>query len=150
MPVDLVRTLSVLALIAGLLLAPIEARLDVDRGLGADVVGDQEAYLAVATLSPTLNATNNYEDDAVTVTNNNADGTSLEVTVTSDDARFEVTGGSFTLSAGASDTARISDTSTDHATGTYSVDITVTGQVWSSGSELGQQQLTRTITVEVT
>ncbi len=150
MTVDLVRTLSVLALIAGILLAPIEARLGVDRGLGADVVGDQEAFLAVAPLSPTLDATNSYEDDAVTVTNNNADGTSLEVTVTSNDARFEVTGGSFTLAPGASDTAQINDTSTDHATGTYSVDLTVTGQVWSSGSDLGQQQLTRTLTVDVT
>lgn len=142
-----------LALCLALSLVPVYAfsTADVARDSQAAVVDDGEAYLGVSTLTPVLNASNGYEDDALTVTHRYAEGTTLKVWVnnTATDPRYAFVNDTFSLSAGGSHTVQVEDTSTDHAADTSTVEARVDAMVREDLENHGKQSMTRNVTVTV-
>lgn len=142
-----------IAIALALALVPVYALStgQVDRASSADVVSDPDAYLASQTYLPTLNASNGYEDDALTVTHQYVTGTSLVVYVnnTALDPRFVFVNDTVTLTPDATHTVQIEDTSTLHTTGTFDVTAEIEATVREDGANVGAQRFEQTLTVTV-
>lgn len=123
---------------------------DVDRQPDAAVVAGSEAYVGEDHHQPTLNASNGYQDDAITLAHRHVDAVSLEgwVNNTEADPRFTFDG-PFTLDAGGSHTVHVQDTDETHPTGTYTVDVEVQIDVEQEGTTAGRQTMQRSLTVVV-
>lgn len=121
------------------------------RDTHADVVGDQDAFTSVETQQVTLNSSNNYVADALTVTHRYVSGTTLQVDVnnTASSPRFVFVNDTFTLSAGESHTVQVEDTDLLHPTGTYSVDAEIEATVREDGANVGFQRAEATVSVTV-
>lgn len=141
-----------IALGLALTLAPVYGlHADVDRNRDADVVDGAQAYVGKDVHEPTLNASNGYEDDALTITHRHVDAVTLEGSVnnTATDPRFTFPNTPFTLEPGASLAVSIQDTDEEHPSGTYTVDVQVQIDVEEGDEQTGRQTMQRTLTVVV-
>lgn len=121
------------------------------RDTRAQVVDDADAYVASSTHWATLNASNGYEDDAVTVTHRYVPDTTLRLHVnnTATDPRFAFVNSTFTLEASGSHTLQVEDTDAEHPTGTFTVTAEVEATVRQDTDNVGHQRFETTVSVTV-
>lgn len=141
-----------LALAVALSLLPVYA-LDarVDRSQRASVVDGGTAYLGEEPHDAVLNASNGYEDEAITITHQHVEAASLEIWVnnTASDPRFTFPDTPFRLDAGAGNGVTVRDTDSAHETGTYLVDARIETQVETDGDGTGRHSMERSLSVTV-
>ncbi len=142
-----------LALALALVLVPVHAMptAEVDRTQQAEVVDGSQAYLADQTHDPVLNASNGYEDEALTITHQYVEGSSVRVWVnnTASDPRFTFQGSPFTLTPGTSGTVSVTDTDDAHPAGSHLVEAEITGEVTDDGRNAGRQTIIQDVSVTV-
>lgn len=115
------------------------------------IVDDASSFIGIAVHEPTLNASNGYEADALTITHNLPAGTVLDTQVsnTDPDPRFVFTDNEFTLSAGESHTVKIQDTQDGNESTQETIEASIVGHARNDANDLGRDVAYRDVVVTV-
>lgn len=146
--------LSRLALVAALLVVPAVAFTDANtasRAASASVKDDADSYLKAVKTNPSLTIANAYTAPFLTLTNDYATGTTLDVAVTktAGNARFAIAPPAASLGVGGSQTFTVTDTSALHTPTSDTLTVRVDATIRVGTTNVGFLSYSRSVTVTV-